>query len=183
MDYKTEEQVLFVSFVWPLFLLLTTGACLLGCAYGGCLTAALPATRETATQSKSLLFCNDSDKIFFQMPYLKGVSERNLTFITDNLSLLSCAFRGELGRPVGSLCCHSLLPAHCLLLPITVPFRSCWYSCFCKLAWAQTNKLMWLDEGEKRVSHPKQKVIAVCLPSCSSVFTGYLLLPKEPLLT
>lgn len=52
---------------------------------------------------------------FFQVLFLKRESERNLIFIISNLSLLGCGFRGELGSPIGSLCCHILssLPIAC----------------------------------------------------------------------
>lgn len=149
-------------------------AYLWGCAHGGCLTVALPATRETANQSKGLLFCKAPDKIFFQMLYLKEASEGNLTFIIGNLSLLGHGFRGEVGSPIGSLCCHVLssLPtdgSHLLQCPSS-PADT-----------AGSAGLLSPDQGthldgwrgkKKIVSHPKQKAIAACLPPGSSVLFG-----------
>jgi len=63
-----------------------------GCAYGGCLTVALP-ERDTANESKGFLFCKAPDKTSFQMLYLKGASEGNLAFIIGNLSLSGCGVR------------------------------------------------------------------------------------------
>lgn len=98
----------------------------MGCAYGGCSTVALPATRETANQSKGLLFSKAPDMIFSQVLSLKEGSNRVLTFITGNLSLLGCGFRGELGSPTGSpVLPQFLLLARCPLALATVPFQAC----------------------------------------------------------
>lgn len=179
MDYKTEEQVLFLSFV----LLLTTGACFWGCAYGGCLTTALPATRERANQSKSLLFCNDSDKIFFSDAISKGYKwDKSYTYYRQSFPL-KLWFQRRTRQPHGFPLLPFSPPCPLPAPGTAVPFQSCWYSCFWKLGEPRpANSYGWM-KGKKRVSHPKQKSIAVCLPPCSSVFTGYLLLPKEPLLT
>lgn len=69
-----KENNKFSSFLYATAISKTTGAYLWGCAYGGCLTVALPATRETTNQSKGLLFCKAPDKIFLQMLYLKGAT-------------------------------------------------------------------------------------------------------------
>lgn len=48
MDYETEEQVLFLPFFSATATSRSTAAYLWGCAYGGGLAGALPATTETA---------------------------------------------------------------------------------------------------------------------------------------
>lgn len=69
-----KEKNKFSSFLHATAISKITGAYLWGCAYGECLTVALPAIRETTNQSKSLLFCKVPDKIFLQMLDLKGAT-------------------------------------------------------------------------------------------------------------
>lgn len=106
---------------------------------------------------------------FFQVLFLKGASERNLIFIISNFSLLGCGFRGELGSPIGSLCCHILssLPiacSHLLQCPSSPADRAGSAGLLspdqgtCLGGWGEENKIL---------SHPKLKTVAACLPPCS----------------
>lgn len=110
-------------------------AYLWGCAHGGCLTVALPATRETANQSKGLLFCNAPDKIFFRCSLSKGGKwEKSYIYYRQSFPLRSW-FQRRAGQPHRlPVLPRSLLLAHWPLPPAAMPFQSCRYSWFCRLA-------------------------------------------------
>lgn len=123
-------------------------------------------------QGFTLLQCPRQD-LFSDALYLKEASERNLTFIIGNLPLLGRGFRGELGSPLGSLCCHVLasLPtdrSHLLQCPSSPADTAG------SAGLLSPEELIWMGwRGKKKiVSHPKQKVIAACLPPGSSVLFG-----------
>lgn len=112
--------------------------------------------------------------------FLKWASERNFVFIIANLSLLGCGFRGELGSPTGSPCCHipSSLPIACsqlLQCPSSPADRA---GSAGLLSPDQGTHLGGWGEENKILSHPKRKQLqAVCLHA--GYYSGYMLLPSQ----